>query len=258
MSATALAITLQNTSFLLAERLPEMVARKASFDQALAFSTLLRRRAIALLLLQGDVEGFVEDLAFSGRAFKHLLQGVREETRATGLQTPFFDAMAAGDLDCAADVARASRRTWNPAEEPEDDFLYMWIVMAVTLDGVGAKAGLDAAARYRELTQDDEEPDARLGVCIALLSGDGAAFDQALRNRMKEVRERHRHLRRTMVITDEAAATEGCLSTEGVSLVRLAGRLGLQTAPDYLLVPSLVWKAILKPGIAERWATELG
>ncbi|HEX7508151.1 MAG TPA: hypothetical protein VF550_15350, partial [Polyangia bacterium] len=54
--------------------------------------------------------------------------------------------------------------------------------------------------------------------------------------RVNEVNQRYRELL-DVAIADQGTLTEGRFSCEGTALVRLAGRLGMQIASSYQMVP---------------------
>lgn len=253
MSATALAVVVHNASFLVEEGLERMRGRSASCEEALEFCTQLRRRGIAAVLLKGAPQELLRDLSWSGRAFLHVLPAIPDASRATGLQLPFFDAVAADDLACAAELARVSRATWNPREELEDDFLYVTLLMSFVLGQPGGGAATAAAARYRAIAAADEEADPRLGVCLSLLQRDAPAFDEALGRFLREKKARYRELAIQGAIPDEEAATEGSVSTEGLALVRIARAAGLAPRASYPMVPSLALRAPRKPEAPDAW-----
>jgi hypothetical protein len=105
-------------------------------------------------------------------------------------------------------------------------------------------------ARYTEIVGEGDEP--QLAVLRALLVGDDHGFEEAITARMKEVNQRYRDLQ-GVAITDEEAETEGRVSSEGIALVRLAGRLGMHVAQSYRMVPPMVWRATWSPGPPDAW-----
>lgn len=253
MSATTLAVVMHNATFLVEEGVPRMASRSASCEEVLELCTQLRRRGIAAFLLKGAPEELLRDLSFSGRAFLHVLPAIPESARATGLQRPFLDAVAAGDLACAVDMARASRTTWNPAEELEDDFLYLSALMSLVPDRPDAEAAQAAISRYAVLAASDEEPDMRLLTCRALVKRDATAFDEGLSAFMRQEKARYRRLASKQAIPEEEAATEGSVSAEGLALVRIAARLGMEVSADYPMVPSLARRVAWQPGAPDAW-----
>jgi hypothetical protein len=78
----------------------------------LEFCEHLRIAGIGSLFLEGTSEGLLRRLSQSGRAFGHFQAGAPEDSQRTRQCAPFFDAVAADDLEGAAQVARHARREW--------------------------------------------------------------------------------------------------------------------------------------------------
>jgi hypothetical protein len=248
MNPSILSVVIENADFLIAEALPGIVARKALPDEVFEFCTQLRRRGIAELLLRGIPDELLRQLSFSGRAFLHVLPAIPEGRRAAGEQRPFLDALASGDVECASHIAQMCPVAHSPGEELEEDFLFMTSLMGLMLDKREGVAKL--VARYTEIVGEDDEP--QLAVLRALVARDDLGFEEAITSRMKEVNKRYRDLQQ-VAITDEEAETEGRVSSEGIALVRLAGRLGMHVAQSYRMVPPPVWRATWSPGPPDEW-----
>lgn len=252
MSIRELPVVAYNATLIIGEMLSAMVGRQVTFPRALTFCTQLRRRGIVSLLLQGDADDLAEQLSFSGRAFLHVLPSFPEAVKATSDQTPFFDALAGGDVSCAAAIGAASRQSWNPQEELEEDFLYFFSLMTL-LRGDEPRALTPALDRWQALADETGDDDLRLAVCRALVSRDPDELDAALEALMKQNRRHYRTLLDKNVILEEEAATEGAVSVEGLALIRIAGVVGMRTRSDYPMVPSLARRAAWKPGADDAW-----
>ena len=249
MSGPVLAMAIENAEFLIGEGLAELIGRKASVADVLDFCTQWRRRAIAALLLRGNPDDALRELSYSGRAFLYALQSPAVR-RAAGEQVPFFDALAAGDLECASFIAQDCPPAWNRTEELEEDYLFFAGLMSLLQGKRDAAAAL--VARYQAIVGDDEEP--RLSVLGALVASDADGFKESLTARMAELAARYHALVQKGAIADDEAETEGRVSTEGLALVRLARHLGLEVSPPGRMMPPLIWRATWRPPAgADEW-----
>src|SRR6266571_1477313 len=159
MSTHFLPIYLSNASSELEELVPTLLTTQGDLDVALSACQLFRIRGICSLFLEARSAGLLQDLHRSGRAFLHALRGADDAIKLTGKATPFFDAVASADWDCARDIAASSRVTWNPDGEYEDDFAYVrFLMLHFFLGGVPVEcarvlsryeAVLDGAAEAR-------------------------------------------------------------------------------------------------------------
>jgi len=221
----------------LAVTLPDVLGGAVELRDMLEFCRHCRIKGIASLLLTGASEGFVRELSNSGHAFLHHLTRTGDEGKATSRGMPFFDALAALDLECARNIARTSRMTWNPDREYEDDFLYVHFLMKrFFLDAPQTECDT-VLTRWVGLLAG--EADVKLELCESLSSGEGEDFHDALCRWLADEADRYTELMNSDAISPEVAATEGCVSVEGLALLRLAESKGFKLEEDYLMIPSL-------------------
>lgn len=235
----------------IAELLPKVAQRKLRRRDLLFFCQTHRIAGIASLFLEGDAESFLQHLHQSGRAFLEFLTHEPDEQKVTSQAAPFFDAIAALDLVCARDIAQHARSTWNPQEEYEDDFLYVYFLMTqFFLNGTPAE-GQTLLDRYDALLAGNDDP--RVQLCKAFFTNDAPGFEVAIRAFLEHEKERYRKLIRGEVIAQESVATEAKLNVEGLALLRLAQQRGFPTQKNYLFIPSVVRKAPTKQYDPNAW-----
>ncbi|WP_158623825.1 Imm49 family immunity protein [Corallococcus llansteffanensis] len=215
--------------------LPVLEARAATQSQVLAFCGHLRLAGIGTLFLTGTPEVFHQRLKQSGEAFAWFLQGAEVLSKQTGSTLPFFDAIAAGDMATAGEVAREARHSWAQGEEYEEDFLFVEFLMQRFFLGASQDTCERLLARYEQALQGAE--DIRLPLCQALVTRDAEGFEESLKGFLSERDDRFESNANSE--SPERLATEALLSVEGLALVRLAEREGFPLAEDYLHVPSV-------------------
>ena len=162
-----------------------------------------------------------------------------DDDEVTSRAAVFWDAIACGHWDAAAEIARHSRSTVNPAWEHEDDFLYVWFLMTRYFLDDGS---LEAEERQRALLARwsvvlEGRPDPRRDLCEALLHRDTRAF-QAAFDATGDAREAE--LRRRLddhTLPADDAAWSMPVWLEGLALLRLAERDGLQPDACSLGIP---------------------
>jgi hypothetical protein len=230
-----------------------MLGGRADFRSALAFCQNFRVAGIGALFLGSAPKVFRQMLHHSGRAYAHFLGYAGEKNQLTGRALPFFDAVAAGDFEGAELVARRSRHSWAQGEEYEEDFLFVEFLMQHAF--LGAPPATSEALLHRYETSLQGAEDLRLPVCRALLDADSDAFNESLGLFLADRNDRMAVLERGGTLLEEVSATEGNLSVEGLALVRLAHRHGLQTERDYLHVPSTALKGGHITFTPDAWQT---
>ncbi|MCP3166660.1 Imm49 family immunity protein [Myxococcus qinghaiensis] len=205
-----------------------------------------RMLGIALLLAEADTDGFFSHLTLSAEAHARLLREARDSGQATrfagtGNFHPFCDALVAGQVPLAREMARLAPEQWIPGEEYEEDFVYGRFLHALLLDGDQGleqqEALLDRMARL------DPEWEPRQRLCRALFERDAHAFEVALVEAASEHQRRCDELAATRFSPTLENHTERYVFIEGLALLRLAKAAGLQTEPEHKLMPSLArWR----------------
>ena len=214
-----------------------------------AIAMLYRRLGVCRLLTTGEAEPLFEALKQGVAAYLLRLPAMADDDKVTSRAAVFWDAIASGSWDAAAEIAQHSRPTPNPTWEHEDDFLYVWFLMTryVLDDG-----SLEAEERQRALLNRWDEvlerrSDPRRELCEALLHRDARAFHTAF-DATSEAREddlRRRLADHTLPADDAAWSLPVWL--EGLALLRLAERDGLQTEPCIRGIP-----LVCRPNASQR------
>lgn len=250
MSSKFLQVFVSNARFDNTELL-KAIAGGPTPAQVLDFCQNYRIWGIGLFLLYGETEKLHLCLYKSGRAWLSFLENAREEQLVTSRSAPFFDALAALDVEGAHEIARRSRHSWCQGMEYKEDFLYMHFLMSHFFLGASREQGLELLREYEEALQGSE--DLRLDLCRAFLDGSSESFDASLSQYLTAQRQRHDRLLQREKISREWWATAGQVSVEGLGLLTLAEQTGFSLRREYPGVPSLA-RARSKPSHpADSW-----
>jgi len=199
-------------------------------------SSYFQGLAITHLLKGADLEQFKLYLTRSGYARRYFLSrsardGNTDDPRlALGRTEAFLDAVAAGQMALAQQIAQLSSTQWHSDWEYEDDFCYFLFLHRITggLD-LAEKSGLQGIlARFETALEGGTS--FRLAVCRALLGRDGEAFRTALFALMQQRKEELLSLRELMQQLEPASCVcwaRSFVSIEGLALMRLAEGAGL-------------------------------
>lgn len=168
-------------------------------------------------------------LVASGRTFE-------ASTVCSSRSFSFVDAVSAGQLDLAAEVARLAPDQHLPRAEYEDDFLLQRFMQKRLLNlHAGADHDLQALLeRWEQVVAGEHAP--YLDVCRALLGADAEAFHEAL---LAAIEEHRRDFRQKDAHDDDARRTDGAVFMNGLALLRLAELGGLSTQREYPNVPHM-------------------
>ncbi|MFL5356667.1 Imm49 family immunity protein [Archangium sp.] len=207
-----------------------------------AAALMYHRLALCSLLAEARADRFQVHLCKSALVRLHLVQlvagglSVHPSTTCASANFSFVDAVVAGQLKLAADVARLTTDTHEPTCEYEDDFLLHRFLQRYFLHlHAGAPHGFPALfERWERVLEGEHTP--YFDVCRALFHRDAAGFDEALR---EVIEARARSFRQRDVHSEEARRTDGAVFMNGLALVRMAELSGLPTHREYPNIPGL-------------------
>ncbi|WP_141617123.1 immunity 49 family protein [Myxococcus sp. AB036A] len=214
--------------------------------QAYTIAALCHRRlAICALLLDARPSRFGTHLCHSAQARLHFHQLVENGHPAepqylcVSKEFSFIDALAAGQNDLAAGIARRSAIRHNPEFEYEDDFLLHHFLQQLLLQTTGVQSAELPALLERWEAVLEGGADAYLDACRALLARQAQVFDDALQAIIDARLLRFQKMSRTSSPEEELRKTEGALFMNGLALVRLAELRGMETRREYTMIPAL-------------------
>jgi hypothetical protein len=218
-------------------KIPAVRAGNASATEVVELCRNYRMAGICSLLMSASAPEFHHFLRKSAAVLEFCTsRGTPAFTRVRALP-PLLDALCCGELEVAESFARKSGATWDSSSEYEEEFLYAdFLCSHFFLPSDEARDG-GLVDRYAGLVGAGEEP--RLVIVQAFLGNDEALFEQGLDSLLAARAARYRRLVDKGAIPRWDAATEGCVSIEGLALVALAERKGFNTRRDYPTVPSL-------------------
>lgn len=225
-------------------------------------SRYYRAMGIYDLLMHANTDGLYYGLIQSGLTRKYYLERCVQENvlddpeRRSSFADPFFDAVAADQFTLAAEIAQRSPAAWMEGYEYEDDFAYArFFYDLVGSEGLGPEP---LQATLHQLEQALEgQPSERLALCEALLVRDQDGFDRAFTDLLNAERDKVDAL--ADPIQDSVLAQEYTFQAnrwvfvEGLAILRVAERLGLQTESEYDRCPSVARLPAGKPFTPESF-----
>ncbi|OJH37382.1 Imm49 family immunity protein [Cystobacter ferrugineus] len=201
---------------------------------------MYHRLALCEMLADVRVDRFQVLLCKSALVRIHLMRLAASGKAAHPLTTcasqnfSFVDAITAGQLDLAVELARLTSDRHEPRSEYEDDFLLHRFMQKRLLH---LHAGEDhdfqsLMDRWERIVEGEHAP--YFDVCRALLQRDGEGFHDAL---LAVIEERGRLFRQKDVYPEDARRTDGALFMNGLALLRLAELNGMPTQREYPNIP---------------------
>lgn len=251
MSSPLLGGIVDDLQWVLEQSLPHLRAGRFDDDHVLGACRQWRRRGIGRFLMSARPSELWADLARSSSALAAHLTATGGRNVAASKCEPWFDAVVIGDWAGADVIARGASTVLLPDLEYEEDYLHVKLLQALTAGRQGKAALERMLVRQRELAV--EGPAARTEVGQALVDADAGALSDALERLLGERALRYAEARAAEVVTEEEWATEAHVCIEGLAIVRLAERLGLQVEPGLQFIPDLLRAAPLPATSPQAW-----
>lgn len=226
-----------NLEFLVAKRLA-MLAQRPDAKLALEAASFCRQAGCGELLSRMDTRAFFQGLAQSARIYLDLLErrhecSERDQYYLTRSKAaPFFDVVAAQANGLLARMLLLLTRDWMRRMEPEELFHYHVAISCLASDSGDMEGTLQAFERSL-----DGGGSARFDVTRALAAGDSNAFDAALQTLIDERCMALEKERKAGIFDPYFHRTEAHVFVEGLALVQLARRRGMEIRRWYRTIP---------------------
>jgi hypothetical protein len=153
------------------------------------------------------------------------------------------DAIAANDYGLAVQIIEASPSEFMQGHEYEDDFCYAQLLHGL-ITGSDARAS-DLLARFEAYVEG--APNGRYLTAKSLSdrrqSDFNEAFEQLLRDRQQEIAK---EIERGQIESPHVVMARR-IFVEGLAILRLAEKMGLQTEEEYRFCPSLARVPMTEP-----------
>lgn len=241
-----LAIAEDNARFRLKQRMAALAAGDRSGALYASISTLYRTIALCRLLRDADVAEFTRWLAESARPRLEYLQmrpaaAGPDERRylCVSKDAAVENALAAGDLRSAAEVAALTPTDYQPDFEYRDDYLFALAEVELVL---GRDLESDQPVEKLIAALEKECTDARAPTVLVLrgvISRSAETFEDGLRSLLARREARLSETRKRTNAPHELLLTEGAVSVKALALLRLAEMRGLDIAGHFPMVPEI-------------------
>jgi hypothetical protein len=216
---------------------------------SLEVSARLRTMAIAVLVSDGRTDSFYHNLIRSGRMRQIYLERCQKEDqlddhhRASGRVAPLLDTIAAADYALAQQIVALSPSEFHAGHEYEDDYCYAQIIHRLVTDkSDGFK---DLLRRFETYIQGAANP--RLRIAGALVSREQQEFDVSVRDLIVDRDGEIQRAKLRGELEEPHVVAQRRIFVEGLAILRLAERRGLQTEKEYQYCPSIARVPMSRP-----------
>jgi hypothetical protein len=244
MSLSELATAIFNLRFLIKEQQDCLCAQGLNAEAMLALADNYRRLGCGLLLIDLDPPAFANNLYLSGVVYREMLRHRSAPTLDPYYLTasfgwPLLDAIAAGAEKLTSDIAREMPTVLRAEQgEDEEDFCYFQLLMALASappDPTIASSQLEAFAEAC-----DGKGSQRSEVLGAILKRDSQAFDESFESLSRDWQAGILAKRKAGRLNPYDVLTTANIFVEGLAILRMAKRAGLETHSEYPWIPEPV------------------
>lgn len=251
MASQFLPVYRENARYYIEEFLDGLKSLKPSWDSAQEISKLYRTLAISSLFLDDDERAFFTNLSNSAYAFLYVGEKLKPQGFVVSKNGAFFDAVACRNDEAARRIARLCPVKHSPDFEYEDDFIFVSFLMKKYCLDAAPKELATMMARYEELLNGDHDPHFEL--CKALEGSDVELFNKSLGELIEKREAYYRKLTDDESISPEDAAIEAKLYVDGLALLNLAEKSGMDIREEYSYIPNKLRVQVAITFNAEDW-----
>ena len=251
MTSRMLPAIADNADYDIERCLPFVLAGQGAARLIFKLCHAFRRRGICSLFLDGSSEALHRDLQRCGAAFAFALDRDNRLVTAASKAWPFYDALACNDVGTSLRIAQRLPKAFSPGEEYEEDFYFLDILSKLSANPGNQDPMESELKAFGDFAETSGDP--RFAVVAALVARDALKFGESMEALLQHREDEYaRALEFEEVIEDEWA-TEGQFFVEGLSMVRMASLLGIETDDDYLFIPSLAIRTSTPEFSADSW-----
>lgn len=243
-----------------------MARMSSTFEE---LSSLFEALGLCHLLEFVDLGEFAQNLCRSGHARRYFLRRSHEEGNvdepqlAISRSRAVLDALVAGDIALASDIAALSGTQWRPDWEYEDDFCFFLFLHRVVLERTGRVAASetvdgDVLDRFEEALEGGQAP--RLDLCRALVARDAVDFEEALLRRLDQISQELDIERTTAAVQEDFDVgfwPRSFVSIEGLALLTVGELLGVHVKGDPPMCPRIA-RLPVQPNSYPDFFAEIG
>lgn len=251
-----------DAAFMLGERMRQFdpgADRDTLLTQVEAIVSDLQIIAAATLLVDGNPQHFHLNLCRAAENGRRLLDLLRTRGLApppARKNAPLLCALAAGHFPLADAIAAVSPTEWRKEEEYEDEFLWARVLQELARQGASSRPVVEHLLASLEKVAPDASA-SRCGLARALLEGERNDFAEHFATARMEYEEQTEKRARAFATPVTAFAPHRFLWLEGLGLLRLGERAGLQLADtEYRYCPPLA-RVTLKARYTGDWAIQV-
>lgn len=234
MASEYLSSYIENSGERAEDTVPELI-KKPSHELAVENCFHYRQHAGSSFLHTGNTTTFFECMHRSAGCFLYMLKNEMEAEKRSSENEPLFDAVCAGLLDAAGEIAEYSRASCNFDYEYEDDFLYFHFIATYFFRREAVVDCETILKKYEEVL--DGDLSTRLDICTSFFKKDPDMFRDSFDQFLNEREELINQQIEGETIGEEEWAWSKYISVEALALLKLATLLNFKTETNYRQAP---------------------
>ncbi len=239
MSIAEIEILISNLNELISLKRKEILKECVSPEIILDISRYHRSLACAVFLARYDINQFSDLLFKSAKIYQFMLDNKHVEmdryylSKSKGL--PLFDAIAVDELGLARDISHKMTPVWSENMECEDDFIYFDIISELIEEEPDITILNNKIEKYEEILDGFES--IRYDLLKAIVKSDAEEFKVAFDDLLEEREDEIDAMSENNYI---CLKTEANIFIEGIALLRIAKRFGINVDENYYHIPQVL------------------
>lgn len=228
---------------------PDMpLHEKGDLTQSLIYKN--QALAIIVLLVQGYSDGFYHNLIRSANLRKKFLSELDQDNisdayhQCSGRIQGLIGAIVAKDFDLARKIIRLTPQEFKKTMEYEDDYCYAQLLHHLISPSLEQQS-IDSLVDRNEVFSGEEQP--RVLVVKAILARDDVKFNEEFTTLLAAHEEIIEEEKKRGKMEEADVRTHWEVYLEGLALLNLAEKNGINVNTEYLYCPSAARVAMRKP-----------
>jgi hypothetical protein len=240
MSVAEIEIAISNLNELISIKKEMLQQNNIDSDTMLEIAGYYRSIGCGMLLARFDIEEYFQSLYKSAKTYQQLLENRNENTEKYYLCKskgfPLLDAIAINQFDLARELALKMTSTWTENMEDIDDFIYFDMISDLIQEQPDPELLKKKIIQFESSLEGNSTD--RLCIMKAIIENSLYDFDEALQSMILKIKKR---IAKNSDSDYYFVTLEGNIFIEGIALIRIAKKCGIDIKERYQYIPDIVF-----------------
>jgi len=245
-----LAVYQENFYFNIAKFTWNLEKLDPDWKNAIKINHLFRQMGISCLFWDDEIIHFCSYLNDDANSFLHFITGLSPDTMVTSKFDAFFDALVCKNYTLTEKISTLHPTKVNHNYEYEEEFYYFHFLMSY-FQGYNEPGLNEILLKWEKVL--DGNTDIRYDICKSLIKKDVVLFEESFFPLLQKWEQVKQHEFAEELVSPEVAETEGNISLEGIALMRLVEKAGINITDQFSYMPQDVMDFTPRVYDDENW-----